>query len=77
MTDSGVISDQGDLPVLEPGGQDVDLAGASTAIIEIDEAQAAGSGSGGSGGASASAGGSTEDPPNIDWGALFGRWENW
>lgn len=76
LTDSGLISDQGDLSVLEPGGQDVDLAAASAAIIEIDEAQALGSGSGGSGSASASAGGSPEEPPNIDWGALFGGWEN-
>ena len=63
------------LPILEPDCQDVDFAGASAAIIQIDKAQAAGSASGGS--ASASAGGSTEDPPKIDWGALFGGWGNW
>lgn len=76
MTDSGVISDQGGgLPILEPDGQDVDFAGASAAIIQIEKAQAPGSG--GSGGASGSAGGSTEESPNIDWGTLFGGWENW
>lgn len=65
----------GGLPILEPDGQDVDFAGASAAIIQIEKAQAPGSG--GSGGASGSAGGSAEESPNIDWGTLFGGWENW